>query len=83
VSWLDTIDIRELTEKYDELVAAIDGIVAIGQLQGDDRPLPDKIIMTKKQQKMLRRYKQMSTMFGTTQKLWLSEHCAMEVNIKE
>jgi len=83
MAFLDTIDITNHTEMYDRLVAKISADVA--STQQDPRPhaLPDKIIMTKRQQKMLRRYKMMQQMMGTTQRLWLTPWNVMEVTVEQ
>lgn len=75
----DTVDITGWTEMYDRLVARIATAIPVGP----DTPLPDKIIMTKRQQKMLRRYPQMSIMYGTTQRLWQTPHNVMEVTVDD
>lgn len=82
MSFLDTIDVRGLTGEYDQLVHQISFTVFHGQ-DGKEQPLPSIVIMTKKQQKMLRRYPQMKDMFGTKQKYWLTPYNVMEVVVKQ
>lgn len=77
MSFLDTIDISQLPEQYDELVKRIDDIVVSTQAH-PEQPLPSILWLTKKQQKMLRRYPQMEAMYGTTQKYWATKHNLME-----
>lgn len=78
MSFLDTINITKLEQQYDKLVDEISDIVYQTQRNGRGDPLPNKIIMSKKQQKMLRRYPMMKSMYGTKQKYWLTEHNVME-----
>lgn len=76
---LTTINITKCPESYDELVERISNIVQLMINFDPKAELPNRIIMTKKQQKMLRRYKMMHQMYGTTRKLWLTPHNVMEV----
>ena len=82
MSFLDTISIVDCDDQYDQLVKRISFLVYLTQ-DGKEQPLPEKLIMTKKQQKMLRRYPQMKAMYGTTQKYWLTPYNVMEVTVKE
>lgn len=81
MAFLDTIDISKFDEQYDELVKKIDEIVA--STQGHpEQPLPSIMWLTKKQQKMLRRYPQCKNMYGTTAKYWLTPMNVMECVVK-
>lgn len=83
MSFLDTIDVTSYDDSYDRLVVKIQDAVATTQTHQHNQPLPSIILMTKKQQKMLRRYPQMKAMHGTTQKYWLTKYNVMEVVIKQ
>ena len=82
VPLFDTLDITKSDLIYDKLVKYIDEQVLETQNKTYYRILPSIIVMTKKQQKMLRRYPQCKAMFGTTQKHWLTEHNVMEVVVQ-
>lgn len=77
MSFRDTIDITTFDEEYDKLVKRISETVLLCQ-EHPEQPLPSIMWLTKKQQKMLRRYPQMETMHGTTQKYWLTEYNILE-----
>lgn len=79
----DTISITEYTEMYDRLVKKIEELVADTQKHGEYRSLPSIIVMTKRQQKMLRRYPMMKQMHGTKQRMWITDQNVMEVTLAE
>lgn len=81
MSFLDTIDIRAFDDKYDQLVKHITDTVLRTQ-EHPEQPLPSIMWLTKKQQKMLRRYPQCKEMMGTTQKYWLTDYNVMELVVK-
>lgn len=77
----DTIDITHSDDSYDRLVAHINDKVQAMIKFDPKAPLPHRLIMTKKQKKMLRRYKMMKPMMGTVERLWLTPYNAMEVQV--
>ena len=81
MAYLDTISIIDSELMYDRLVAHIDDLVKQTQSHKEYQPLPSILRMTKRQQKMLRRYPQCKAMFGTTQKHWLTDMNVMEIVI--
>lgn len=81
MAMFDTLDITKSDLVYDKLVKHIDELVLETQNKTYSRILPNILLMTKKQQKMLRRYPQCKAMFGTTQKHWLTPHNVMECAI--
>lgn len=78
---LTTINITGCDERYDELVDRINAIVQLMINFDPKAQLPNKLVMTKRQKKMLRRYEMMQQMMGTDNRVWVSPHNAMEVII--
>ncbi len=81
MSFMDTVNITKREEKYDKLVELIDLQVQAAITFDPNAPRPDKIIMTARQKKMLRRYPQMKTMHATTQKMWITDNNCMEMTV--